>query len=115
MKLLEIVKNNFNKIVELELSSKDFIRPQAVKEAFHVSYPIALKILDLAEKFGHIRKRFNILSPVDETVIAHCYSKEQIPEIVYDEEHDCDRNFAFIKTEHEENFVEVVYEYTTPK
>ena len=91
MKLSDIVKKNFKKVIELELSSKDFIRPQAVKEAFHISYPTAVKMLNLAEQFGYIKKRINVLSPVHETVVAYYYSENEIPDIVYDEEYDGDQ------------------------
>ena len=113
MKLLEIIKEKFDKIYELELKSKDFIRPQSVKEAFHIRHSTAIKMLDLAEDLGYIRKRFNVLSPVDKTVVAYYYQKNEIPDVVYDEEYDDDENFAFLKEKHENDFIEIVYEYVT--
>lgn len=103
----------FEKIIKkldlFEMKSKDFVRPQYIKELTGLSESLSIDLLELATKYGYFKKRVNILSPIDYGVIAYRDTFEEIPPVVFDDNFPEEKDKAFHKDKHLKKFTEIVY------
>lgn len=111
MKLYNRIKDYLFRLEQLDLKSKDFVRPQYIKEALKIKYSTAKLLLDMAVRSGLLKQKYNVLSPHDEKVIKQFNYLDDIPETVQEDPDYPNPERDFIKSKHLEQFVEKVYRY----
>ncbi len=77
MSLFKTITNDFKK---LDAKSKDFIRPQYVKEIFGISTGASKFWLESANRFYLLKKQYIIVCPICHNIVEKYDYKFQVPE-----------------------------------